>query len=59
LTKGTTGHFADVDFYGTLNFTNYVGAQVGYRSFDVGYGFKTDTGNFTLKGLYFGIVARY
>jgi hypothetical protein len=59
LTKGTTGHFADVDFYGTINFTNYVGAQVGYRSFDVGYGFKTDTGAFTVKGLYFGVVARY
>jgi hypothetical protein len=64
LIKENTGHFADVDFYGTLNFTNYVGVQVGYRSFDVAYGIggsgvKTDTGAFTVKGLYLGVVARY
>jgi hypothetical protein len=59
LTKSTTGHYADVDFYGTLNFNNYLGVQVGYRSFDVAYALKTDTGAFTVKGLYFGLVARY
>jgi hypothetical protein len=48
--------------YGTVNFTNNVGAQVGYRSIDFGYEVATSTGSsgaFTLKGLYFGIVARY
>ena len=30
------GHYADLDIYGTLNFTNNIGAQVGYRSLDVG-----------------------
>jgi hypothetical protein len=59
LTKDNTGHFADVDFYATLNFTNNVGVQAGYRSFDVGYALKVDSGDFTLKGPYFGIVARY
>ncbi len=59
LIKNTTGHYLDVDFYGTLNFTNYVGVQVGYRSFDVGYVVDTDTGALTLKGMYFGVVARY
>ncbi len=59
LTKSTTGHYADVDFYGTLNFNNYVGVQLGYRSFDVAYALKTDTGAFTVKGLYVGLVARY
>jgi len=52
-------HYADFDLYGTLNVINNVGVQVGYRSLDVGYLFKTDTGNFTVKGLYFGVVARY
>jgi hypothetical protein len=59
IRKDTNGHFVDVDFYGTLNFTNNVGAQFGYRSFDVAYALRTDTGAFTLKGLYFGVVARY
>jgi hypothetical protein len=52
-------HYTDLDIYGTVNFTNYVGAQVGYRRFDVGYKFEEDTGSFKIKGLYFGIVARY
>lgn len=52
-------HYADFDIYGTLNLTNNVGAQLGYRSIDVGYLFKTDQGAFTLKGLYLGVVARY
>ena len=62
LIKKTTGHYVDVDVYGTVNFTNNVGAQVGYRSIDFGYVVDTSTGSsgsFTLKGLYFGIVARY
>ena len=52
-------HYADLDIYGTVNFTNNIGAQVGYRTFDIGYKFKSDTGSFVLKGLYFGVVARY
>jgi hypothetical protein len=59
LIKDTQGHYVDIDFYGTLNFTNYIGAQVGYRSFDVGYGVDADSGSFQLRGLYFGVVARY
>jgi hypothetical protein len=57
--KDKSGHYVDVNVYGTLNFTNYVGVQVGYRSFDVGYVVDTDTGSFTLRGLFFGVVARY
>ena len=59
LIKGNSAHYVDVDVYGTLNFTNNIGAQVGYRAIDVGYILKTDTGAFTLRGLYFGLVARY
>lgn len=53
------GHYVDFDLYGTLNVTNNVGAQLGYRSFDVGYKIEGDTGSFVVKGLYFGIVARF
>jgi hypothetical protein len=59
LIKDVQGHYIDVDFYGTLNFTNNLGAQVGYRSFDVLYSLRSDAGAFVLKGLYFGVVARY
>jgi hypothetical protein len=59
LVKNASGHYVDVDIYGTLNFTNNFGVQGGYRSLDVGYAFKTDAGTFTLKGIYVGVVARY
>ena len=52
-------HYVDVDIYGTLNFTNNVGVKGGYRSRDVGYLIKSDSGAFTLKGIYFGAVLRY
>lgn len=53
------GHYFDLDIYGTVNFNNYVGAQIGYRKFDVGYSVEDDSGKFVLKGLYFGGVARF
>ncbi len=59
VVKDASGHFLDVDVYGTLNFTKYVGVQGGYRAFDVGYAFKTDSGSLTMKGPYFGGVVRY
>lgn len=59
LIKDTTGHYVEVDVYGTVNFTNNVGVQLGYRSLDVGYLVDTDSASFVVKGLYFGIVARY
>ena len=52
-------HYADIDLYGTINFNRYVGAQVGWRSLDVGYLVERDFGNFDIRGLYFGVVARY
>ena len=52
-------HYADFDLYGTVNFNDYVGAQVGYRSFDVFYHVKEDEGDLNLKGLYFGGVVRF
>jgi hypothetical protein len=59
LVKNTSAHFIDFDLYGTVNLTNHVGAQFGYRSLDVEYIAETDIGTFKEKGLYFGVVARY
>ena len=52
-------HYADFDLYGTVNFNDYVGAQAGYRSFNVFYHVKEDEGELNLKGLYFGGVVRF
>ena len=59
ISKEDRAHYVDFDMYGTLNFTKNVGGQFGYRTFDVGYLVKKDSGSFVLKGIYFGIVARY
>jgi hypothetical protein len=59
LIQDSRAHYVDFDLYGTVNFTRYVGAQFGFRSFDVGYVVEEDTGDLTLKGVYFGVVARY
>jgi hypothetical protein len=52
-------HYVDFDLYGTVNFNNYVGAQVGYRSFNVFYHLKHDEGELDLRGLYFGGAVRF
>jgi hypothetical protein len=54
-----SAHYFDFDLYGTVNFNDYVGAQVGYRSLDLGYIIEKDQGSFKMKGLYFGGVARF
>ena len=52
-------HYVDIDVYTTLNLSNNIGVKAGYRSRDVGYLFKSDSGTFVMKGLYFGGVLRY
>jgi hypothetical protein len=59
LVKDAHAHYIDFDLYGTVNFTKNVGAQIGYRSLDVGYLVETDNGTFKMKGMYFGVAARY
>ncbi len=54
-----SGHYVDVDIYGTMNFTNNIGVKGGFRSLNLGYLVKQDTGDFTLNGLYFAAVLRY
>jgi hypothetical protein len=53
------GHYFDFDLYGTVNFSRFFGARVGYRSIDVTYLIDSDSGDLKLKGLYFGGVVRY
>ena len=53
------GHYVDIDIYGTVNFSDNFGVKGGFRSLDMGYLVKQDSGSFTLKGIYFGVVARY
>ena len=51
--------YYDFDLYGTVNFNENVGAQLGYRSLTVFYKIETDTGDLKMKGLYFGGVVRF
>lgn len=51
--------YFDFDLYGTVNFTDNIGAQAGYRSFDVFYKVDDDEGELKIKGLYFGAVVRF
>lgn len=52
-------HYGDYDIYGTLNFSNQLGLQGGYRSFDVDYLVKENSGSMTLKGNYVNLVIRF
>lgn len=53
------GKYFDFDFYGTVNFTDNVGAQLGYRSLSVFYRAENDEGDLKMKGWYFGGVVRF
>ena len=53
------GRYLDYDFYGTVNFTNNIGALVGMKSIDVDYFSDLDAGNLNFTGFYFGVVARF
>ena len=53
------GHYTDFDIYGTANFTKNVGAQVGFRSLDVGYLLDQDSGSMTVKGAFVALVLRF
>lgn len=59
LSEEYDGEYTDFDIYSTVNFTNNVGATVGYRSVDVFYKADSDRGSLTFKGLYFTGVVRF
>lgn len=52
-------HYIDFDLYGTVNFNDHIGAQLGYRSLNVFYHLKHDDGDLDLRGLYFGGAFRF
>lgn len=53
------GKFVDFDFYGTVNYTDHFGGQIGYRRMDVAYLVKRDSGDLKMGGLYFMGVVRF
>lgn len=59
LAEDVDAKYIEYNIYGTFNFTNNVGVRFGYRSLDVDYQIDLDSGNFELKGWYFGGVARF
>jgi hypothetical protein len=48
--------YYDFDLYGTVNFSDNFGAQLGFRSLDVFYKIDNDEGTLNLKGPHFGVV---
>ncbi|MBI3262356.1 MAG: hypothetical protein HYZ58_04300 [Acidobacteria bacterium] len=53
------GKYVDFDLYGTVNYTDHFGGQLGYRRIDVNYLVKRDAGDLKLGGLYFMGVVRF
>jgi hypothetical protein len=51
--------YLDIDVYGTVNFTNWAGVQIGYHRFNIDYQIEQDTGDMEIGGLYFAGVLRY
>ena len=59
LVRHTRAHYVDFDLYGTVNLSENIGAQIGYRSLDIWYVVDTDTSTFTLRRPFSGVVAGY
>ena len=53
------GQYVDFDIYGTLNFTEQLGAQIGYRSLDMSGFFESESVDLRLKGMYVGALLRF
>ena len=51
--------YTDYEFYGLVNFTNNVGATLGYKSIDAFYEVDNDSGALQFKGWYFNGVLRF
>src|SRR5262245_58004363 len=51
--------YYDFDLYGSVNFTDHFGVQLGYRSLTVFYEIENDAGDLKMKGLYFGGAVRF
>lgn len=53
------GQYIDVDFYGTVNFLNNFGVQVGYRSIGFDFLVEEEQVDVSLKGTYVAGVVRF
>lgn len=53
------GRYVDFDLYASVNLHKNAAVQAGYRSIDVFYQAKADSGTLTFKGLYFGGTVRF
>ena len=53
------GRYIDFEIGATYNPHRNFGVQAGYKSIDVFYQAKRDTGSLTFTGLYFGITTRF
>jgi hypothetical protein len=51
--------FFDFDVNGAVTFGRHIGVQGGYRSITVDYFIDDDVGDLTLRGPYFGVIARF
>ena len=51
--------YVDLDAYGTLNFSDGLALQTGYRSLDLSYRFDEEAGSLTLEGWYVAGVVRF
>jgi hypothetical protein len=49
----------DFNLYGTVNFNDHAGVQLGYRKVNLQYEIDQDRGDLRLDGIYFGGVARF
>ena len=59
LSENYQGRYLDYDVYSTVNIGRHSGVQVGYRSVNVSYRAKLDSGAIVLKGFYLAGVVRF
>ena len=53
------GQYLDYDIHATLNFTENIGAQVGYRSIELSGFFESEAVDLKLTGVYVGALLRF
>ena len=52
-------NYLDWDLFGTVNFSHYVGFQMGYRKMSTFLAIERDKGNLKFDGIWFGAALRY
>ena len=52
-------NYFDWDMYGTVNFAQYVGFQMGWRKMTRSSAIERDSGDLKFGGIWFGAALRY